>query len=159
MADLRGFNASEHEEMRDFEPLPNGRYLAAVVKSELKPTSNGAGAYLELDFQVLDGQYKGRHVFARLNLQNKSVEAVRIAQIELASICKAVNVLTPKDSSELHDLPLAISVAVEKRQDNGELANRIKGYYPKSELQKPAAGAAQAAGQGKAAPGKAPWAR
>lgn len=154
MADLRGFNANEHEEMRIFEPLPNGRYLAAAVASELKPTKEGTGAYLEIDFQVIDGQYKGRHVFARLNLQNKSAEAVRIAQCELGTICKAVNVLTPKDSSELHDLPLVLSVGVEKRQDTGELGNRIKGYHQKSEWQKAATTAEKAA-----AAQKAPWMR
>src|SRR5687767_5714076 len=151
MADLRGFNANEHESMREFDPLPQGRYLAAIVASERKLNSKNAGSHLRLDFEILEGQYQGRHLFAQINLENPNPEAVRIAQIELAQICKCVNVLQPKDSIELHDLPLVLSVAVEKRKDTGEIGNRIKGYQPKAEWQKEAKASAPA--------GKAPWTR
>jgi len=40
-------------------------------------------------------------------------------------------VLAPKDSVELHNLPLQITVKVKKRDDNGELTNEIKGYAKK----------------------------
>ena len=37
-----------------------------------QPTKNGGGSYLQLTFQVLDGPYKGRLLWARLNLTNSN---------------------------------------------------------------------------------------
>ena len=34
----------------------------------------------------------------------------------------------PKDSEELHDIPLLLDVRVTKRRDTGELANAIRAY-------------------------------
>lgn len=130
-ADLRGFDAREVEPMDSFEPIPAGKYVAAIVASEMKPTKSGNGSYLELQLQVLEGEYKGRLLWARLNLDNPNQLAVKIARSELASICKAVGVLTPNDSTELHDLPLQVTVKLKKREDTGELTNEIKGYAKK----------------------------
>ena len=131
MADLRGFDARNVEPMDDFEPIPAGKYVAAIVASEMKPTKSGGGSFLELQFQVLEGDYKGRLLWARLNLDNPNELAVRIARSELAAICKAVGIMQPNDSTELHDLPLQVTVKLKKRPDTGELSNEIKGYGKK----------------------------
>ena len=54
------------------------------------------------------------------------------ARSELSAICKAVGVITPNDSQELHDLPLEIKVGMKRRSDTGEMTNEIKGYSKKS---------------------------
>ena len=36
--------------------------------------------------------------------------------------------MTPKDSLELHNLPLVITVKSRKRTDTGEAVNEVKGY-------------------------------
>jgi hypothetical protein len=128
MASLSGFDASNVTPMASFAPLPNGRYVAAVTNSEFKPTKNGTGEYLELTFEVLEGEHKGRKLWARLNLKNASAEAVRIAEQELSAICHATGVMRPNDSLELHDIPLLLDVKVTKRNDTGDLTNEIKGY-------------------------------
>ena len=135
MADLRGFDARDVEPMDAFEPIPAGKYVCAVVASEMKPTKAANGSYLELQFQVLDGAYKGRSVWDRLNLDNPNKLAVKIARAQLASICKAVGVLTPNDSTELHDLPLEITVKMKRREDTGEMTNEIGGYAKRPEVQ------------------------
>ncbi|MCC7407611.1 MAG: DUF669 domain-containing protein, partial [Phycisphaeraceae bacterium] len=106
MANLSGFNAATVEPSQDFEPIPAGKYLATITESQMKPTKNGAGQYLQLSFQILDGPCKGRFVWARLNLQNPNPTTVQIARQELSAICRAVGVMTPNDSVELHNLPL-----------------------------------------------------
>lgn len=131
MANLSGFDANRVEPTAEFTPLPAGKYAAAIVGSEIKPTKSGQGQFLELKFQVLDGPHKDRTVFARLNLVNNNPVAVKMAQAELSAICRAVGVLTPNDSVELHNLPLVISVKCKKRSDNGEIANEIAGYAQK----------------------------
>jgi hypothetical protein len=131
MANLNGFNAANVDPTTDFEPIPAGRYLAIISNSEMKPTKSGSGTYLELTFQVIDGQYKNRLLWSRLNLSNPNNLAVQIAQGELSAICRAVGVMQPKDSIELHNLPLVVTVKVKKREDTGDLLNEIKGYSKK----------------------------
>lgn len=131
MANLTGFNAAEVDPSVSFEALPAGKYLAVITDSEVKPTKSGSGEYLQLTFQVIEGPHKGRLVWARLNLQNKNETTVTIARAELSAICRAVGVMAPKDSVELHNLPLQIRVACKKREDTGEITNVIKGYEKK----------------------------
>ena len=145
MANLNGFDARNVEPAADFEPLPAGKYLAAIIESEMKPTKNGGGQYLQLTFQILEGPYKGRLVWARLNLDNTNPTTVKIARGELSAVCRAVGVMAPKDSTELHNLPLVITVRLKKRQDTGELANEIKGYASKNAEATPAPQAATSA--------------
>jgi hypothetical protein len=148
-ADLRGFDAREVEPMETFEPIPEGKYVCAITGSEMKPTKAGDGSYLEITFQVIEGEYKGRLLWDRLNLDNRNALAVKIARSQLASICKAVGVLTPNDSQELHDLPLQVTAKLKKREDNGEMTNEISAYAKKS-----------AAGQAPQAQGDSPpWRR
>lgn len=128
MANLSGFNASQVEPSQDFEPIPAGKYLAVITESEMKPTKNGSGQYLQLSFQILDGPFKGRFVWARLNLNNTNPTTVQIARQELSAICRAVGVMTPGDSVELHNIPLLITVKLKKRDDTGEFTNEVKGY-------------------------------
>ena len=66
---------------------------------------------------------------------------MQIAQADLSAICRAVGVLAPKDSFELHNLPLVIHVRCRNRTDTGELVNEIKGYS-KKDTPSPAAAAA-----------------
>ncbi len=122
------FNANDVDPAVSFDPLPAGKYVAIITGSEIKPTKSGTGHYLELTFQVIEGENHGRMVWARLNLDNPNRTAVEIARKELSAICRAVGVMTPKDSTELHNLPLVINVACKKRTDTGDITNEIKGY-------------------------------
>ena len=131
MATLNNFDANQVDPSVALDPLPAGKYLAVVSESELKPTKTGGGKYLQLTFQIIDGEFKGRLVWARLNLENKSEMTVKIARGELSAICRAIGVMQPKDSVELHNVPLEINVGLKKRDDNGEFTNVIKGYAKK----------------------------
>jgi hypothetical protein len=132
MANLNGFNAHDVEPNDNFEAIPAGKYIAAIVASETKPTKTGNGSFLELTFQVLEGEYHGRKLWARLNLDNPNPQAVQIARGELSAICRAIGVMTPQDSLELHNLPMQITVKCKKRDDTGDINNEIKGYAPKN---------------------------
>src|SRR5262245_12903529 len=131
MANLQGFDARQVEPAKAFDPLPAGKYLAVIIDSEMKPTRAGTGEYLQLTFEVLDGPHKGRRVWSRLNLVNPNAQAVQIGQAELSAVCRAVGVLAPQDSVELHNLPLLIQVKCTKRKDTGDISNDIAGYFPR----------------------------
>ena len=127
MANLNGFNANQVDPATDLEPLPAGKYVAVITASEMKPARNGNGSYRELTFQVIEGPHRGRLVWERLNLDNPNPLTVKIARSELSAICRAVGVMQPKDSCELHNLPLVIAVRQET-DANGEQRNRIRSY-------------------------------
>lgn len=122
------FNAHEVEPSVAFEAVPAGKYVAVIVNSEIKPTKSGNGNYLELTFEITEGEYKGRKVWARLNIDNPSADAVKIARGELSAICRAINVMMPQDSADLHNLPLEINVKCKRNSENGDITNEIKGY-------------------------------
>jgi hypothetical protein len=128
MAFLNNFDANTVDPATSFDPIPDGKYIAAITDSEMKPTKSGTGHYLELSFDIVDGPFKGRKVWARLNLDNPNATTVEIAGSELSAICRAVGVMRPQDSAELHHLPLSITVASKRRDDTGEMTNYIKGY-------------------------------
>ncbi len=151
MANLTGFNANDVDPNFGFEPIPAGKYLAVITESEQKPTKSGTGKYLQLTFQVLEGACKGRLLWARLNLDNPNATAVKIARAELSAICRAVGVLAPKDSLELHNVPLVITVGHKKRADTAELTNVITAYAKKEAAAAPATATPEN--------GKAPWLR
>ena len=129
MANLNGFDASTVEPSRSFEPLPEGRYEAVITESEMKDTRAGNGRYLALTLEIVGGDHAGRRLWDRLNLENPNEKAVDIAKATLSSICRAVGVIKPKDSTELHNKPLVVRVAL-RRDENGETRNDIKGYEP-----------------------------
>jgi hypothetical protein len=154
MADLRGFDANTVEPSTDFEPLPAGTYEALIIDSEMKTTRSGDGQFLELVFEVIAGPHKGRRLWARLNLTNANATAVAIARAELSAICRAVGVLAPKDSVELHNLPLLVKVGLKKRSDTQELQNVLRGYARRETAPQP-----PATGQRPTGNGTAPWKR
>lgn len=131
MPNLNGFNAAEVEPIGVFEPLPPGKYVAIITKSEMRPTKSGQGSYLQLAFTIAEGAHKNRVLWVRLNLAHPNAQAVKIARSQLSAICRAVGVMQPRDSVELHEIPLVITVALRPREDTGELANVVKGYERK----------------------------
>jgi len=149
---LNGFNANDVDPNFAFEAIPAGKYLAAITESEMKPTKSSGGQYLQFTFQVIEGEYKGRLIWSRLNLDNPNATTVKIARAELSAICRAVGVPAPKDSIELHNIPLVITVGQKKRTDTGEMGNVIKGYAKKDAV---AARAPAPAGNN----GAPPWKR
>jgi len=152
MANLGDFNANEVEPSVAFEPVPAGKYIAAITASEMKPTKKGDGNYLELEFTVLEGACQGRKVWDRLCISHPNALTQKIAQGNLSAICRAVGVMQPGDSCELHNAPLALQIALKKRDDTGEFTNEIKSYASK----KAAEGKPQQAPAGDGTP---PWKR
>ena len=126
------FNANEVEPSKAFDPIPAGKYIAVITDSEMKETRAGTGRYPQLEFEITDGEYAGRKLWSRLNIENQNAEAVRLARADLSAICRAVNVLTPSDSIDLHNLPLVIKVHCRKDKNTGEITNDIRGYESKA---------------------------
>ena len=120
------FDATTVDPRSTFEPIPNGTYRMHISASEVKPTKDGQGRYLQLVLVVLDGDYKGRQVWDRLNIVNPNQTAQEIAQRQLSAICHATGVMKLTNSAELHHIPMLVSVVVKQS----------KGYEPQNEVKK-----------------------
>ncbi len=129
MADINGFDADQVEPNKDFQTVPAGRYKAIITESIWEPNKAQTGRFIKFTLQVIEGEHKGAPLFDRLNLENPSDKAVQIAKGTLSSICRAVNVPRPKDTSELHNLPLIVRVDLEEYEP-GKWSNPVKAYYP-----------------------------
>lgn len=119
------------------DPIPDAWYNAMIDDSEIKPTKTNAtdgGAYLNLRFNIIDGEYKGRKVFGRFNIRNSNPTAQEIGYKQLSAVAHAVGVLMVQDSQQLHGIPLKIKVKVRAAQKNPdgsvlyEANNEISSY-------------------------------
>lgn len=128
------FNAQDIDTtQRDYENLPDGIYSLEVIQSEVSPTSAGTGTMLKLRYSVVEpDQYKGRLVFANINLENPNSQAQEIGQRDLASLCRAVGLAEIEDSEELHFKVFTAKVGLSKARTGKD----GKTYDPRNELKK-----------------------
>ena len=90
-------------------------------------------------------------MFVWINYEHPKAEAQRIGREVLASLCKAVGITDLDDTVQLHNLPLIITVAVDR---NDPTRNVVKKYAAKATQQTPAAQTSSAT-----ASGTPPWRR
>ena len=116
----------------DRDVIPPGDVIAAIAKSEEKDNKAGTGSYINLEFEVTDGQHKGRRFWVMLNLNNPNAQAVEIANRELNSICHACGKLRSnvQDTSELHGIPMRVRLGVRGGRDGYDRQNVVKSYKP-----------------------------
>lgn len=130
------FNAVQHEATdigaatnTKYSPIPEGDYQAVITDSEMRTTKAGDGEYLLLTFEIISGgQYEGRRIWVRLNVQNKNPKAEEIAKRDLASICRATNVDQMQDTEQLHMKPMIVSVVIKPASGGFDESNDIRAY-------------------------------
>lgn len=117
-------------EKREFEMVAEGRYEAIITDSQVKQTKAGNGSYLELTFDILGPTHVGRKMWSRLNIENQSEQAMKIARRQLSIICRAVGLNSEElgDSDELHGVPLEIVVEHRLNKMSNEKRAEIVGY-------------------------------
>lgn len=150
MSQLQGFNANEHENP-GFDPLPEGKYLCIIEASEMKTTKSGTGTGINVKLQVVSNEYKGRTMFWWINYTNQNETAQKIGRAELAMLCRAVGILTPKDTMELHNIPFCAHIKVTPAKGEYDAGNKVAKCEPKAAFSDAAPADAKA--------GAAPWAK
>jgi len=122
-----GFNANEVEPAQEMGAIPAGDYQVVLVESVRKNNTRNTGEILSLKFQVINGPFQNRILYGNLNIRHQNEVAQKIAWAELSSLCRAVEVMSPKDTVELHNRPLIVTVKVDD-DDKGNKRNQITGY-------------------------------
>lgn len=154
------FNANDVEPSEKMigEPAFTGWHPMIFTDSEMKPTKKGDGQMLQLVATVTAGQWKGRKLWVRLNIDNPSQTAVEIAYRELSAICRACGTMLVTDSQQLHNRPFLGNVEFEAATDKGAARNNLVAYKP-ADGGVPAAQNAPAPTPAPAAASKKPWER
>lgn len=110
------------------DAIPAGWYNVVIDQSDVKPTKDGTGHFLELRHKVMDGAFGGKYVYARLNLRNANPTAQEIGYKQLSAVCHAVGVLQVQDSAQLHNIPLKIKVKLRPASGDYEASNEISSW-------------------------------
>lgn len=131
MSEPFSFNARNVEpaKPRDNTLIPSGWHRAWIIGTEMRPTAAGTGRFLEITWEIVEGDSEKRRLWDRLNVENPNEVAVKIALEALSAICHATNVLDFSDPAQLAGVPCMIKVGVEKKKDQPD-RNKIYGYLP-----------------------------
>lgn len=171
MASL-SFNANDVAPSAPREVLPPGEYLIQAVKSDVKPTRSGNGTVAEYEYEILDGQFKGRRLWDRFNMRHENAQAQEIGQRQFSALCHAAGVMNVSNTEQLHFKPVIGVVKVrpagpDKQGVHREAQNEFGGYKPRDgKASPPPTPAAESAAPAAAAPpaaassiANAPWKR
>jgi hypothetical protein len=71
--------------------MPSGDYVVALVNSEEKANSKKTGHYIELTFEIQEGEHAGKKVIDRINHDNPNEKARDIAFATLRSLTRAID--------------------------------------------------------------------
>lgn len=96
--------------------VPAGYYKVTAEKLELKPTKDGSGQYINTQFSILEGAFKGQKIFHMFNMKNQSQKAMEIAHAQFSAMLHAVNVLKVDNLQQLQNIPFFVKVKVEKSE-------------------------------------------
>lgn len=132
------FDATAVQPQQSFSVLPAGKYIAQVVDSDVKTNKSNTGQYLSLQFEILDGEFKGRRVFSNITVNHQNITAQEIGQSQLSSLCRAVGVMQLTETSQLHGRPLKIDVKIRQDAQYGD-QNDVKGFEAASVTATPSA--------------------
>lgn len=132
-----------NETQGNFSALPveeNGeriQYLAHITASKWKPTKAKTGELIEMQVRILEGEYKGRMLFERLNLVNPNPVAVDIANRTLNSICAACDLEDVEDTDDLHNIPMVITLTLNEATAQFAASNSIGSYTNPDKIEGP----------------------
>lgn len=76
----------------EFEPVPAGVYPAQIVSAEEKPTQDGTGWILSLQFNIVGPNYPGRRVWGNILTASTDPSKVAMGKRHLANLLDALGV-------------------------------------------------------------------
>lgn len=123
------FDPNRHAAGAAMEPLPDGQYTMTVIDSERRTPRSGDGQYIQLALRVMNGNHEGRVIFHRLHVVTANATTRRIAEAELASICRAAGINKLNDTAQLHSIPIIVTLG-HRRDAGGQTLNVPRSYAP-----------------------------
>ncbi len=122
MASIGGSFNPDAEPSSGYKPLPAGEYALEIVESDYDVNAGGNGMVLKCKAQIVGGDYDCRPFYINYSLEHADPQTMEIGQRDFAGLRRAVGVLSPVDSGQLHFVPFRVRLVVD-----GE-TNRIVEY-------------------------------
>lgn len=79
-------------EKKVYLPIPKAAYTVKMTKCTEKATKAGNGAYLDVTFEVVEGDHSKRLIFEKFMIDHPSEKVVQIGEERLSKFLKAVGV-------------------------------------------------------------------
>jgi len=111
------------DEVRTYEPLPDGWYKACIA-STVRKTSKAGNDYLEVELEITDADHAGRRLWEIYNLWHPSEAPKEIAQRQFSNLVNACGLANCKESDDLIGMHLDVKLKTEA--GNGEYKPRNK---------------------------------
>lgn len=126
------FDASQVAPTAPMGAVPAGAYNVQITSAVMKPLKNDASqSHLELTFEIIDGQYKGRKGWVYLNLHNPDEQKRAMAHGDFSSICRAVNIIQITDAEQLCGRPLTCDFKLVKGTEQyPDDKNQLRNFKP-----------------------------
>lgn len=140
-----GFGTDSVAPQEDYALLPPGKYVVSIDKSEVKQTKRMDGHYLELTMCVLEGKYRNRKLWDRINIDNPSQTCVQIGLSVLAAIGRALQLPKLLEAAQLVSGVLVAHVKVKGDQNEIRTYSSVASYR-EEQAKQPVEMAASAAG-------------
>lgn len=128
MASIAGVYNPDAEPSSGFTLLPDDTYTLEVVESDYSANSDGDGMTLALKTQVMEGEHEGRTYFIWMDLEHNDDKRQERGQRDFAALRRAVGVLAPEDTDELHFKPFQAKIGSYTSKKTGKVNNTIKEY-------------------------------
>src|SRR5688572_9784079 len=123
------FNAAQTPADMGFDVVPKGVYNVTVDDTEMKPTKDTLGSYLNVRFNIMDGQFANRKLFHRFNLRNNNQQTVEIAYKQLSALSAACGIGYVQNSGQLHNIPLKVRVKIKPAEGQYDEQNEITKFF------------------------------
>lgn len=127
MAQLNETFFASEQEVKNFEPIPEGWYEATITGADLKTTKAGNGQYISVRYDITGPNQQGRVVFGNLNIRNPNIKAEEIGRQQLSSLLLAIGLANLNDTDQLVGNNLQIKLIV-RQQEGFDPANDVKAF-------------------------------
>lgn len=131
---LSGVTKEQMDRAGGWRAKDPGNYTFICTQSDYKPTSNGDGMCLHLQFQCVDRGHERFKIRDFLTLEHPNEKVVEIANAKLKTLAIAVGHPKPdfvRDSRELHNkrfTGVIVKEKVDRYGDSDGFQNRVVGY-------------------------------
>lgn len=112
-----------------------GDFKCVVAASSMKENKAKTGSYLNLEMEVIDGEFAGRKFWSMFNIEHADETVRGYAMRDLKALCLAVGIEELNDSIQLHDLPFAVTLVLDK---NDNTRSQARKYRPANDGANPA---------------------
>lgn len=155
MPELPEYDIEGTGEMGIFDPVPAGEYICQVSDADLKITNSGKFQQLVVQWEIMDGEYAGRKIYDRINMQLPSVPWESLSDGERQAIDignrarKAMELATlgrcgARDSQEYIGTMAVLRIKIRPAKGEYPASNAVASYMPYQQQQAPQQQAAPA---------------